>query len=98
MAEQTIVQFRADKKLKEDVSAIYESIGMDLPTAFRMFLIRSKIEGGLPFPAVMPKCDTTHKKALEAFESLREQAKDIPEMTLDEINEEIALTRMERKA
>ena len=49
MAEQVLVQVRVDKKLKEEVSEIYEMLGLDLPTAIRMFLVRSKLERGLPF-------------------------------------------------
>lgn len=43
------------KKLKEEVSEIYEMLGLDLPTAIRMFLVRSKLERGLPFKAVLPE-------------------------------------------
>ena len=51
MAEQVLVQFSIDKNLREEVAEIYESLGMDLTTALCMFLIRSKIERGLPFSA-----------------------------------------------
>ena len=43
MAEQVLIQFRADKALKQEVAEIYEALGMDLPTAFRMFMTRSKM-------------------------------------------------------
>ena len=49
MAEQVLIQFRADKALKQEVAEIYEALGMDLPTAFRMFMTRSKMVKGLPF-------------------------------------------------
>lgn len=49
MTEQVLIQFRADKQLKEDVSEIYEALGMDLPTAFRMFMQKSKMVRGIPF-------------------------------------------------
>ena len=55
IAEQVLVQVRVDKKLKEEVSEIYEMLGLDLPTAIRMFLVRSKLERGLPFKAVLPE-------------------------------------------
>lgn len=97
MAEQTLIQFRADKLLKEEVSAIYESLGMDLTTALRMFLVRSKASNGLPFPAVIPESTITRTEALSAFDQLRTQAADVPEMSLDEINAEIAETRKARK-
>ena len=54
MSEQVLIQFRADKALKQEVAEIYESIGMDMPTAFRMFMIRSKMVRGLPFDARLP--------------------------------------------
>jgi len=38
MAEQVLIQFRADKALKHEVTEIYESLGMDLPTALRLFM------------------------------------------------------------
>ena len=98
MAEQTLIQFRADKALKQEVSEIYEALGMDLPTAFRMFMVRSKAARGLPFPAVVPESVITHAEALSAFEQLRSQAADVPEMTPDEINAEIAAARADRKA
>lgn len=98
MSEQALIQFRADKSLKKEVTEIYESIGMDLPTAFRMFMIRSKAVKGLPFPANMPQSEITRTDAINAFAALRAQASDVPEMSLEEINAEISAARKERKA
>lgn len=97
MAEQVLIQFRADKSLKQEVAEIYESLGMDLPTAFRMFMIRSKMVKGLPFEATLPENTITRAEAKKAFYDLREQALDVPEMSLDEINAEIVNARAERK-
>ena len=96
MAEQVLIQFRADKALKQDVADIYEQLGMDLPTAFRMFMKKSKQVRGLPFDAVLPE---TNKREdfRAAFNALREEASDMPEMTLEEINAEISATRADRK-
>jgi len=33
----TLVQIRVDEKLKDDVSAVYENLGLDLSTAVRIF-------------------------------------------------------------
>ena len=98
MAEQVLIQFRADKALKQEVSEIYESLGMDLPTAFRMFMIRSKIEKGLPFDAKLPENAITRSEALSTFNELRRQAANLPEMSLNEINSEIDAVREERRA
>ena len=92
-AEQVLIQFRADKALKQEVAEIYETLGMDLPTAFRMFMTRSKMVRGLPFEATLPEATVTRVKAKKAFYELREQAK----MSLDEINAEISAVRAERK-
>ena len=97
MAEQVLIQFRADKALKQEVTEIYEALGLDLPTAFRMFLTRSKMVKGLPFEATLPETTVTRAEAKNAFYVLREQAADFPEMSLEEINAEIKAARAERK-
>ena len=96
MAEQVLIQFRADKALKQDVADIYEQLGMDLPTAFRMFMKKSKQVRGLPFDAVLPETNT-REDFRSAFNALREEASDVPEMTLEEINAEISAARAKRK-
>ena len=97
MTEQVLIQFRADKELKQEVAEIYEALGMDLPTAFRMFMTRSKMVKGLPFQATLPENTVTRAEAKKAFYDLRRQASEVPEMSLDEINEEIATARAERR-
>ena len=86
MSEQVLIQFRADKALKQEVAEIYEALGMDLPTAFRMFMVRSKIVKGLPFEATLPETTIT-----------REQVADTEKMSFNEINDEILAIRAERK-
>ena len=98
MAEQVLNQFRCDKALREDCIAIYAAMGMDLNTAFRMFMERSRMVGGLPFPAVLPENIRNQLEAQAAIDALRREAEDVPEMSLDEINAEIAAARAERKA
>ena len=98
MSEQVMNQFRCDKQLREDCVAIYSALGMDLNTAFRMFMERTRIVRGLPFPAVLPEKTITSEEALAIFNKMRDEASDVPEMTLDEINEEIRLARTARKA
>ncbi len=97
MKEQVLIQFRADRALKQEVTEIYERLGMDLPTAFRMFMTKSKIVKGLPFEATLPENTITRTEAKNAFHEMRKQVADIPEMSLDEINAEILATRTERK-
>ena len=96
MAEQSLIQFRADRQLKDDVTQLLESLGLDLPTALRMFLVRTRIERGLPFSVTLPESEASRATGISAFQALRRQAADVPEMTLDEINAEIKAARAER--
>ena len=98
MSEQVLNQFRSDKALRDECAAIYEAMGMDLNTAFRMFMERTRMVRGLPFPAVLPETRMTRLEAKAAIQALREEAADLPEMTLEEINAEITAARAERKA
>ena len=97
MGEQVLNQFRSDKTLREDCVAIYEALGMDLNTAFRMFMERTRMVRGLPFPAVLPETRMTRTEARATVEAMRREAADAPEMTLEEINAEIRAARAERE-
>ena len=107
---QTMIQVRVEKDLKERVSDIYEAVGLDLPTAIRMFFKKSILVGGLPFDGrvtptdyllnnYVPAREARRQRALEAFESLSAQAqKNLDhEPTLDEINAIISEVRKERQ-
>ena len=97
MSDQVLNQFRSDRQLREDCVAIYEAMGMDLNTAFRMFMERTRMVRGLPFPAVLPQEKLTKTEAKRAFDAMRADAQEFPEMTLEEINAEIESARAERK-
>ena len=97
MSDQVLNQFRSDRQLREDCVAIYEAMGMDLNTAFRMFMERTRMVRGLPFPAVLPQEKLTKTEAKRAFDAMRADAQEFPEMTLAEINAEIESARAERK-
>ena len=86
-----------NEQLKQEVAEIYEALGMDLPTAFRMFINKSKLVKGIPFDVRLPENTVTRAEAMRAFEDLRSQAADVPEMSLEEINAEISAVRADRK-
>ena len=107
---QTMIQVRVEKDLKERVSDIYEAVGLDLPTAIRMFFKKSILVGGLPFDGRISTAeylvnryaqtpDAHRLRAIEAFETLSAQAqKNLDhEPTLDEINAIISEVRKERR-
>ena len=98
MAEQALVQARVDKELKQEVTEIYEALGMDIPTAIRMFFVRSKMVRGIPFDTTLPEGIITRTEALRALDDMFKQAEAAPEMTLEEINAEIADELAARKA
>lgn len=98
MSEQALIQFRVDKELKQDVSEICDALGTDMPTVFRMCMKQMKLVRGIPFPTTLPNAMVTRREALDAFEKMRRQAADVPEMSLEEINEEIRAARSEIKA
>ena len=89
MANATLVQLKVDSEIKEDVSRIYENLGLDLPTAIRIFFKKSIAVGGLPFE--LREENTRWKIYDQVRKSIQEN--NVPEMSLEEINAEIAETR-----
>ncbi|MBR1629207.1 MAG: type II toxin-antitoxin system RelB/DinJ family antitoxin [Lachnospiraceae bacterium] len=94
MADQELIQFHADKKLKQRVMKICEDIGTDLPTVFRMCMMQMEIINGIPFPV---EKSVSRSQAKQAIQRMREQAAERSEISLDEINSEISASRRERK-
>ena len=62
-----------------------------------MFMNKSKMVKGVPFDVRLPENTVTRAEAMKAFEDLRAQTAEFPEMTLEEINAEISATRAERR-
>ena len=75
-----LLQLRIDDTLRKEASDVYSQLGLDLPTAIRMFLTRSVQVRGIPFSMILPEEDY---KATAA----------VADMTLEEINAEIAAVR-----
>jgi DNA-damage-inducible protein J len=61
MMQQSLIQIRVDRPLKEEVSEIFSALGIDISTAVRMFLQRCRRVKGIPFaltvqdPPLMPR-------------------------------------------
>lgn len=92
-----LVQVRVDKQLKEDVTSIYEELGMDLPTAIRIFLKRSVQEKGIPFSMKLTDIQNGNK-AVSAMQRMSQAAEEneVADMMLEEINQEIQAVRQDR--
>ena len=91
MVNTALVQIKVDTETKKDVTNIYESLGLDLPTAIRIFLKKSIAVGGLPFELRNDSRSERWNIYKEARNSIRKN--NVPEMSLDEINAEISATR-----
>ena len=96
----SVMQVRVDSELKAQAASICEELGIDLPTAIRMFMKRMVFQKGIPFSMTLPNKPYDGERAVRAMHQLSEEAKrnGTAGMTLEEINEEIAAARKERAA
>ena len=94
-----LIQVRVNDKLKEQACEIYERLGLDLSTAIRMFIMRTVMDNGVPFPMRLEREQTDASDAIEAMRACQERSKlnGNSEMTLEEINEEIRAYRREKR-
>ena len=91
-----VLQVRVDDDLKNQASAIYSELGIDLSTAIRMFLKRTVLERGIPFDTKLDDVTVKGILAVERMRTISEQNGN-SNMSLDDINEEIKLAREESK-
>ncbi|MBQ3922497.1 MAG: type II toxin-antitoxin system RelB/DinJ family antitoxin [Spirochaetales bacterium] len=93
MSDSCLIKIKVDNDMKKNVSKIYENLGLDLTTAIKIFIKKSIAVGGLPFEL---RNETNDRWAL--YENARRyiQNHDIPEMSLEEINDEIKSVRSDR--
>ena len=94
-----LLQLRIDDTLRQEASEIYSQLGLDLPTAIRMFLTRSVQVRGIPFSMTLPEDDYKATAAVAAMKRMSRAAEKTgaADMTLDEINTEIAAARAGKK-
>ncbi len=90
-----LLQLRIDDTLRKEASDIYAQLGLDLPTAIRMFLTRSVQVRGIPFSMILPEEDYKATAAIESMKRMSNDAKlaGVADMTLEEINAEIDAVR-----
>lgn len=98
MAQATF-SIRMDAELKKQLDELCADFGMTTSTAFTIFAKKVVRERRIPFEITSLDEEITLEKGREAFYALREQARKngLQGMTLDEINEEIRLTREEMR-
>ena len=88
-----LVQFRTDEAEKIEAIQICESLGMNLPAYLRMCISRLVKEQGVPFS--MSLISEKKNPGIEAMKRASRIAAErgISDMTLEEINAEIAESR-----
>ena len=89
----TLIQFREDETKRIKASRICEQLGIDLITYLRICIDRLNMEEGIPFSMKLEK--RPENPGIAALKRAARIAKEngISEMTLDEINAEIAAAR-----
>ena len=97
----SILQIRVDENLKNEVSDLFERLGMDIPTAVRIFFKRAIIEKGLPFDVNEIPSTTMQdsSRLMQALYALNDEAhkNGTVGMSEEEIEAEIKAARAERK-
>lgn len=96
---QASMTVRLDSQVKQRFDALCNEIGMSANTAMNVFVKRMISFGGIPFEvSTKSQKDVIHDEGVKAFRELRAMAEAglFPDLTLDEINEEIRLARAER--
>lgn len=73
MAENTNISIRMDKDLKNAAEQLYSELGMNLTTAFNIFVRQSLREGGIPF---MITTETPNKETVSAMLEAERIARD----------------------
>ena len=89
----SLVQFRTDDVTRLKAAGICEKLGIDLPTYMRICIARLVQENGIPFSMKLDNGE--EKKAIQAMKQASGLARQngIADMTLEEINAEIAAAR-----
>ena len=96
MAQATF-SVRMDEVLKKQFDVLCQAFGMNASTAINVFARAVVRQRRIPFEISSPESEITREGAMQAFTALRAQAKNngVADMSLDDINKEIGLARME---
>lgn len=99
MAQATF-SVRMDEVLKKQFDGLCQEFGMTASTAINVFARAVVRQRKIPFEISSPETDITRDGAMQAFMALRAQARDngVADMSLDDINKEIRLARMEAES
>lgn len=71
----TVLQTRVDSETKLEAESLFESLGLDITTAIRLFLRQSINQQKIPFDIVPPKYNFS-EETLAAIDEARRISKD----------------------
>ena len=96
---QTTLSIRVDSNLKHRFDVLCDEFGLSNTAALMLFIKTVVRECRIPFEIKTDSIEESRKKALLAFEQMREDvaAARVQDMSLDEINEIIREVRYGRK-
>lgn len=97
---QATMTVRTDAQLKATFTQLCEEFGMSANTAMNIFMRAVAETKSIPFTIGKKREDSVRDRFGDVLQQIHEANKlrDEPEMTLEEINAEIAAARAERKA
>lgn len=97
---ETMLEIPMPQDLRDKAFAVCEVLGIDIQTAICMFLKRMVLVDDFPFAATLPKRIYKCERAVRAMKDLSDAAarNGTANMTLEEINAEIAAVRAELAA
>lgn len=93
------VNFRMEKSVKKELDEILSEIGLNSSTTFNMIARLIIRERGIPFPITLKNDDESIKETKQLLSEIRKEAQKngTSDLTMDEINDEIALYRKEKR-
>jgi addiction module RelB/DinJ family antitoxin len=72
MAQTGLIQVRIDEQLKTDAESLFIDLGLDIPSAIRLFLKQAVAQNGIPFAIARqsPSAGVREAKLLRLHEEL----------------------------
>ena len=71
MAQTSLVQVRLDEPFKREVDTLFADLGLDTPTAIRMFLKQAVKRHGLPFEVTQIAPNAETRAAIEEVREMK---------------------------
>lgn len=70
MAQNILIQVRVEDSLKKEADTLFSDLGLDTPTAIRIFLKQAILHQGLPFNVTQPVPNAETLAAMEEAERI----------------------------